>query len=76
MFICLTAKSQPTYLKPDTLSYKPFIWKSDTPQDCPFEQSKELVGIRFLGLKSGYHYGDTWYPSWAANDTLYSPLTD
>jgi len=76
MFICLTAKSQPTYLKPDTLSYKPFIWKSDTPQDCPFEQSKELVGIRFLGLKSGYHYGDTWYPSWAANDTLYSPWTD
>jgi hypothetical protein len=29
-----------------------------------------------LGQKSGFYYGDTWYPSWASNDTLYSPWTD
>jgi hypothetical protein len=74
--ICLNVQSQSVLLKPDTLSYKPFIWKSEIPLDCPFEQSKEFVGIGFLGLKSGFHYGDTWYPSWASNDTLYSPWTD
>jgi hypothetical protein len=62
--------------KPDTLSFKPFVWQSETPSDCPFKQSKELNGIKFLGLKSGFHYGDTWYPTWASNDTLYSPWTD
>jgi len=76
VFICLNVQSQSVSLKPDTLSYKPFIWKSEIPSDCPFEQSKEFVGIKFLGLKSGFHYGDTWYPSWASNDTLYSPWTD
>lgn len=63
-------------LKPEILEYEPFVWKSETPKDCPFEQSKELSGIKFLGIKSGYHYGDTWYPTWAENDTLYSPWTD
>lgn len=61
---------------PDTLSYKSFIWKSDPPSGCPFEQSKDLTGIKFLGLKSGFHVGDTWYPSWADDDKLYSPYTD
>jgi hypothetical protein len=68
--------SQVASLRPDTLSYQPFIWKSQAPADCPFEPSKEIIGIKFLGLKSGFHYGDTWYPTWAANDTLYSPWTD
>ena len=62
--------------RPDTLSYKPFIWKSKPPIDCPFEQSREFVGIRFLGIKSGYFLGDTWYPTWADDDNLYSPWTD
>jgi len=68
--------SQTTLTKPDTLSYDPFIWESEVPADCPFEQSEEWIGIGFSGLKSGYRYGDTWYPSWADNDTLYSPYTD
>jgi len=68
--------SAQTQLKPDTLSYKSFVWKSETPDDCPFQQSKELTGIRFSGLKSGFHFGDTWYPSWDADDNLYSPWTD
>ena len=63
-------------VKPDTLSYEPFVWKSEAPSDCPFEPSESLTGIKFLGFKSGFHYGDTWYPTWASNDTLYSPWTD
>ncbi len=63
-------------LKPDTLSFKPFIWKSEIPAGCPFEQSKLFNAIEFLGLKSGFRYGDTWYPSWASDDKMYSPWTD
>jgi len=68
--------AQKNPILPDTLTFKPFLWKSTPPADCPFTQSKELSGVYFLGYKSGYHYGDTWYPSWASNDTLYSPWTD
>ena len=73
--VFLVASAQ-TYLKPDTLHYTSFVWPSEPPADCPFEQSKELTGIRFSGLKSGFHFGDTWYPSWDADDNLYSPWTD
>ncbi len=69
-------KAQSNLIKPEALTYKPFTWISEPPKDCPFKQSKSLVGIRFLGVKSGFRYGDTWYPTWAANDTLYSPWTD
>ncbi len=62
--------------KPDTLSYKPFIWKSEIPAGCPFPQSKDLKGIKFLGIKSGFHVADTWYPVWAEDGNLYSPYTD
>jgi len=70
------AKSQTVDLSPETLTYEPFIWPSETPEDCPFAQSEAFNGVKFLGLKSGYRYGDTWYPTWASNDTLYSPWTD
>lgn len=76
MTICMSSVSQSVLIRPDTLTFKPFVWKSEVPSDCPFELSKDLSGIGFLGMKSGYHYGDTWYPSWASNDTLYSPWTD
>lgn len=62
------AKGQ-TEVKPETLTYTPFTWKSDPPKDNPFKLSTTLTGIKFLGKKSGFHYGDTWYPTWAANDT-------
>lgn len=63
-------------LKPIIEKYEPFVWKSQAPKDIPFQSSKEYVGVKFLGIKSGYKYGDTWYPTWASNDTLYSPWTD
>jgi hypothetical protein len=83
-FICLSlflftvavAKSQTADLRPEILRFESFLWVSETPEDCPFEQSKELTGIKFSGIKSGFRYGDTWYPAWASNDTLYSPWTD
>ncbi len=74
--LIIKANAQIAELKPEMLKYEPFIWESKTPTDCPFKQSKDFNGIKFLGIKSGYHYGDTWYPSWAENDTLYSPWTD
>ncbi len=76
VFAFLAVRSQSTDLKPEILKYEPFVWPSEKPDDCPFDQSLEFTGIKFLGLKSGYHYGDTWYPTWAGNDTLYSPWTD
>ena len=72
----MSAFSQNVVAKPDTLTFDPFIWPSEVPEDCPFEQSKDFNKIKFLGFKSGFRYGDTWYPSWASNDTLYSPWTD
>jgi len=63
-------------------AYEPWIWESEPPEDCPFEPSTELVGValtknyRHYKLENGYSYADTWYPTWAANDTMYSPWTD
>ena len=68
--------SQNVDLSPEILKYEPFVWQSETPEDCPFKSSEEFNGIKFTGIKSGYRYGDTWYPTWAANDTMYSPWTD
>jgi len=76
IFAGVVAMSQTADLRPEVLKFEPFVWPSETPPDCPFKQSEEFNGIKFLGIKSGYHYGDTWYPTWASNDTLYSPWTD
>jgi hypothetical protein len=53
-----------------------FVWPNETPQGCPFEQSKQLGGVYFTGRYHTRPYGDTWYPSWASDDNLYSPFTD
>lgn len=55
---------------------KGFLWESEIPEDCPFEQSETLTGIYFTGQHSDYYCGDTWYPSWANDGNLYSPWTD
>jgi hypothetical protein len=57
-------------------NFAPFVWKSEPPADCPFEPSKTITGIEFLGLHSDYRFADTWYPTWAADGNLYSPWTD
>ena len=71
-----TAITQIVRAVPETLEFEPFIWPSEVPEDCPFVQSEAFNAIKLLGKKSGFRYGDTWYPSWASNDTLYSPWTD
>ena len=95
VFLLFTSKHEANAqfkLKPDILEYQSFIWKSEIPANCPFENSTELIGIKFLGLKSGFktnikslglksgyktnRVGDTWYQSWADDDKLYSPFTD
>ncbi|MHC4706904.1 MAG: hypothetical protein ACYS8I_07445, partial [Planctomycetota bacterium] len=57
-------------------SFEPFIWPSTPPDDCPFEQSSQLVAILFTGVHSNYKVADTWYPCWASDGNLYSPWTD
>ena len=76
VFIGSIVYSQSVDLSPEIITFKPFVWPSESPEDCPFTPSEQLNGIKFLGVKSGFHYGDTWYPSWASNDTMYSPWTD
>ena len=73
----ISAFSQLPELKPEILKYEPFIWPSEVPKDCPFKQSAEFNAIKFLELKVGYYYGDTWkILHWALTDTLYCPWTD
>ena len=50
---------------------------SSTPASCPFAPSAELVGFEFLrnGI-ANYGGADTWYPTWAADGTMYTPWTD
>ncbi|GHV63690.1 hypothetical protein FACS1894199_00190 [Bacteroidia bacterium] len=63
-------------LKPHIENFEAFVWPSETPSDCPFPQSKAYSQIKFLGVKSGFHFADTWYPTWGEDDILYSPYTD
>ncbi len=58
------------------IAFDPFTWPSEPPPGTPFPASPTLRGIRFLGRCSDYAAGDTWYPSWASDDVLYSPWTD
>ncbi len=52
------------------------VWLSETPADCPFSRSVTLRGLRFTGRHAEYTNADTWYPSWASDNKLYSPFTD
>jgi len=53
----------------------PTQWPSTPPADCPFPASTEFPGLLFNRFAS-QHFCDTWYPSWAADDALYSPWMD
>lgn len=58
------------------IRYAPFDWPDETPPDCPFPRSETFNGLRLLGRASDYRVADTFYPSWAADDKLYTPYTD
>ncbi len=53
-----------------------FTWPSNPPQDCPLEASETIQKVTFTGRYANYTGVDTWYPSWAEDDILYSPWTD
>ncbi len=55
---------------------KGFLWKSVPPDNCPFKTSEDTLGVFFTGRSRTYTGADTWYPSWASDDKLYSPFTD
>lgn len=46
------------------------------PADCPLPLSDVIGGVEFLEGHACYTNADTWYPSWGADDVLYSPWTD
>lgn len=54
----------------------PFKWADNTPVSCPFPRSEEFSEIVFTGRYANYTDADTWYPTWADDDCLYSPWTD
>ena len=53
-----------------------YHWPSTSPPNCPFKKSSSLDGIVFTGRHAEYTGADTWYPSWASDDNLYSSWTD
>ena len=61
-FCGFSALSQPAKTE---INFEPFVWSSDPPEDCPFEQSDDIPGILFTGKSSDYRVADTWYFSWA-----------
>lgn len=52
------------------------VWHSEPPTDCPFPQSEFIRGVGFTGRHAEYTHADTWYPSWASDNNMYSPWTD
>ena len=52
------------------------LWPSNPPEPPPFTPSALLSGLAFTGRSATYTDADTWYPSWASDDNMYSPWTD
>jgi hypothetical protein len=52
------------------------IWKSEVPEGCPFEPSRDIAAVAFTGNHVAYTDADTWYPSWAPDGNMYSGWTD
>jgi hypothetical protein len=69
-------------MAPDTSSLpdRPWFGGAETgetiPVDCPVERSNLITSIRLTGRWVSYTEADTWFPSWAADGTMYSPWTD
>lgn len=57
-------------------SVDPFKWANNLPKDCPIPLSQEYSEVVFTGRYANYTDADTWYPTWAEDDCMYSPWTD
>ena len=51
-------------------------WSIPAPAGCPFQKSNTFDSIQFTGRHAMYGGADTWYPSWASDNKMYSPWTD
>ena len=51
-------------------------WGQEGARRAPFVPSSTYSGIRATGWFSSYTIADTWYPTWGADDLLYTPWTD
>lgn len=51
-------------------------WDQEAPREAPFQASPTFSGLRMSGPLATYTVADTWYPTWAADDDLYTPFTD
>ena len=51
-------------------------WGQAGARRAPFQKSTSYAGVRATGWFSSYTIADTWYPSWGADDILYTPFTD
>ena len=81
LFIGVFLINQLAWSQESIVTYKPApwlptIWKSEPPADCPFMPSSELCGIAFTRKYVSYTDADTFYPSWASDDLMYSGWTD
>lgn len=78
VLFCSTGLSQSSesIIKLEPKPWGPLLWESKLPANCPVEASEELAAVVFTGRSADYTYADTWYPSWASDDNMYSPYTD
>jgi len=81
LFIGVLFINQNVWAQESIVTYKPApwlptIWKSEPPAGCPFKPSKEISGIAFTRKYVSYTDADTFYPSWASDDKMYSGWTD
>ncbi len=74
--VCLTRMAKAKGVIPERGTFDRRIWPSTPPVGCPFPLSRTFSGIRFQGKYARYGHADTWYPSWAGDNNLYSPWTD
>ena len=72
----LAGRGEQTSVGPPGATIGDKIGPGQSPADCPFQKSDALVGISFTGRHAEFTHADTWYPTWASDDNLYSPWTD
>jgi hypothetical protein len=75
MLAVLPAYSEVPYLIGRGTHYQHFTWDTTCPSACPFSASS-YCRLQFTGRWATYTAADTFYPTWGADDVLYSPWAD
>lgn len=53
-----------------------WVWPRSLPAGCPVPLSTDMPGIAFVGRAGTMHFCDTWMPTWASDNSMYSPWQD